>query len=304
MTMPLRQLVWRDRAGKSQEAVGQVQPGIREFSLSPDGRKVAVTVDEPAGLWILDLERATTTRLAFGANEGDFQPSWAPSGAELAYTLNPYPSPARLMRKSVTGTEEARLLAARNYSSANVDWSRDGRFVIFSGQTGEDTRNDILYLELNANGEASEPQIFLSTSAGEQAPRLSPDGRFVAYVSDESGRREVYVRPFPSSEGRWQVSVNGGTQPRWRRDGAELFYVLDNTVMMSVLITAEQSLGFGQPRKLFESEDLNFRGVSWAQYDVSADGQRFLTSTPAEEEETGRIYIVENWYEEFRDRQQ
>jgi serine/threonine-protein kinase len=125
----------------------------------------------------------------------------------------------------------------------------------------------------------------------------------VAYVSNESGRPEVYVRPFPSGDGRWQASPNGGAQPRWRSDGKELFYVENRNTMMAVPVSTGQGLTLGQPQRLFESADLIFRNLPWPQYDVSADGQRFLTSTPVQEDTPPTIRIVQNWHEEFRDRE-
>ena len=208
------------------------------------------------------------------------------------------------MRKLVDGTGEPTLLVASDYNAVLADWSRDGRYAVFHGPSGEGTAEDILYIELEAGGGPFKPKVFLSTPAAESSPKLSPDGRFVAYVSNESGRHEVYVRPFPAGAGRWQASLNGGEQPRWRNDGKELFYVENETAMMAMPVSAAgQALTLGQPQRLFESADLNFRGFPWPQYDVSADGQRFLTSTPVESDAALSIHIVLNWFEEFRDRQ-
>jgi serine/threonine protein kinase/Tol biopolymer transport system component len=302
--MGMKNLVWRDHSGEMIEEVGQPQPGLREFALSPDRRWVATTVDEPASIWIHDLNRATTTRLTF-SNEGpggENRPSWAPSGKEISYVTTETPN--RLMRRMVDGSGEPSLLVESEFATVNADWSRDGRYVVFSGASGTGTRSDILYVELVARGGPFQPQVFLSTPSGESNPKLSPDGRFVAYVSNESGQREVYVRPFPSGDGRWQVSGSGGEQPRWRNDGKELFYVENDTMMMAVPASTGQKLTFGQPQMLFESEDLNFRGGAQTQYDVSADGQRFLTSTFADTDTSPTIHIVLNWSEEFRDREQ
>ena len=116
---------------------------------------------------------------------------------------------------------------------------------------------------------------------------------------------EVYVRPFPEGSGKWQVSVNGGTQPHWRRNGGELFYVEEST-LMAVSVSTEQGFILGQPERLFESEDLRRNDYASPQYDVSADGQRFLTTTPAEDENAPKpsIRVVQNWFAEFKDREQ
>ncbi len=127
----------------------------------------------------------------------------------------------------------------------------------------------------------------------------------MAYCSDESGRYELYVRPFPEGSGKWLVSANGAGQPRWRSDGAELYYVEDAT-LMAVSVSTERGFTLGQPQRLFESDDLIARqNPTVPEYDVSSDGQRFIMVTPVQDEEAepAQIRIVENWYEEFRDRE-
>ena len=114
--------------------------------------------------------------------------------------------------------------------------------------------------------------------------KLSPDGRLLAYTSTESGRHEIYVRPFPSGDGKWQVSVNGGRWPRWRSDGKELYYVEDR-ILMAVSVSQESTFTLGQPQQLFEYADLTASGGNVRSYDVSADGQRFLTVAPVEEDD-------------------
>jgi len=150
---------------------------------------------------------------------------------------------------------------------------------------------------------------FVGTPAFERAPKLSPDGNFLAYVSNETGRNEVYVRPFPRGEGRWQASVNGGTQPRWRGDGKELFYVEGEGALMAAQVETEPTFALGRTQRLFESEDFrSATNLPNPQYAVSVDGQRFLTSTPVETDDKDEpaapvnIHVVENWYEEFTNR--
>ena len=142
----------------------------------------------------------------------------------------------------------------------------------------------------------------MQTPSKEGRSRLSPDGRFVAYVSNESGRYEVYVRPFPGGDGKWQVSGNGGTQPRWSHDGKELFYVEGDT-LMAVAVATTPSFTSGAVTRLFQ--DASLPGTVH-RYDVSADGRRFVLTEPVggAEEKPPSIHIVENWYEEFKDRQQ
>ena len=168
-------------------------------------------------------------------------------------------------------------------------------------------RTDIRYIELGTDGEASEPVMFLGSSADEQMAKLSPNGRFLAYESDESGRYEIYVRSFPGGDGKWPVSVDGGRWPKWRVDGRELYYVEGDT-LMAVSVSTESAFTLGQPQRLFEAPGLALEPYSAnGGYAVSTDGQRFLTVAPLEdgdevEATPPKIRIVENWYEEFRER--
>jgi len=217
---------------------------------------------------------------------------------EIAYTLTG--ARASLMRRPADGTGEAVVLVEADGYPFAADWSTDGRYLAYSELTSE-AGWDIGYVEIQSDGETSEPVTFLGTANTEAVPRFSPDGRFVAYISHESGSPEVYVRSFPDgTAGKWQVSVNGGRQPRWRSDGKELYYV-ENTALMAVAVSTEPEFTLGQPQILFESADL-VGGPEAVQYDVSADGQRFVTVMPVEGETTPpTIRIVENWYEEFRE---
>jgi dipeptidyl aminopeptidase/acylaminoacyl peptidase len=272
---PLQQLVWRDRSGALLETGGQTQTIINSPSLSPDGRRVAVSSTESGNpdIWVHDLIRSTKTRLTFD-EAPERTPTWSPSGEQIVYWLN--------------GADGA-----------------DGRYLVYQENAGPETRSDIRYVELEADGSASEPVAFLATPADEQTPKLSPDGRFVAYTSDESGRGEVYVRPFPEGAGRWQASVDGGTRPRWSRNGRELYYVSGADALMSVPVSTGQGVALGRPQELFRSDDL-ISNTSSVTYDISGDGQRFITIARVEqdaEEAPPKIRIVQNWFEEFRNRQ-
>ena len=142
--------------------------------------------------------------------------------------------------------------------------------------------------------------VFLQTPFTEGAPTFSPDGRFVAYVSDESGRNEVYVRSFPNGDGKWRVSINGGAGPRWRRDGRELFYTEGNK-LMAVPVATQLRFSPGTPAPLFENDTLQSFNP---QYDVAADGQRFIVRERLVSEKPLAIHVVNNWFEEFRRQQE
>ena len=252
-------------------------------------------------IWIHDRDRGTKTRLTFGEGT-ESRPTWSPSGREITYRWQ-QDGGVRIASKAADGTGEATVLVVdTEVNVSSPDWSHDGRYLVYD-QFGTDARRNIWYLK--PSGDGFEPTVFLGTPANEAGAKFSPDGRYLAYVSDESGREEVYVRPFPEGSGKWQVSVNGGTQPRWRHDGRELFYVEEFT-LMAVSVSTEQGFVLGQPQRLFESEDLPSNNFGRPEYDVSADGKRFLTTAPAEDENAPppAIRIVQNWYEEFRDRDQ
>ena len=181
------------------------------------------------------------------------------------------------------------------------DWSPDGKYLLYSVDDPENGR-DLWFLERKEDGNGFDSVPFLQTSFNERAPKFSPSGRFVAYVSDQSGQDQVYVRPFPEGEGQWQVSSQGGRQPRWSRDGKELFYVEGDT-LMAVEVSTRPSFTTGATTRLFQ--DANLRLTQQHRYDVSADGQRFVLVETIESEQAKApsIHVVENWFAEFRDRQ-
>jgi serine/threonine protein kinase/Tol biopolymer transport system component len=299
-----RTLAWLDRTGELLETVGLPQ-NMAQPALSPDGQRVAVRSNESGNndIWIHDLIRSTKTRLTFD-EVTEAQPAWSPDGREIAYRhADPGPGDT-LMRKSADGTGEPTVLVESENDLRWPDWSHDGRYLVYTENSLE-TGADIRYVELGSDGAASEPVTFLSTPANEDQPQLSPDGRFLAYQSDESGRPEIYVQPFPNGAGKWQVSGNGGDRVRWSSDGSELFYT-EGTTLMAVTVSTEQGFTLGQPQVLFESPSFPIGGRS---YDVSADGQRFVMATSVGVGDDGEvappsIRVVENWYEEFRGREQ
>ena len=160
-------------------------------------------------------------------------------------------------------------------------------------------------MERKGEGSDWESHPYLQTQFREDFPQFSPDGRFLAYRSDESGRDEIYVRPFPEGGGRIAVSSNGGTQPRWSRDGKEIFYV-EGTTLVAVAVSTRPSFSVGSVTRLFEHRALLTSLWPFARYDVSGDGQRFVLPVPVDEEveHAVSIHIIQNWYEEFRDREQ
>ena len=298
-----QQLVWRNREGKKLGVIGQPQDLIRFPALSPDGRHVAVRglEDNNEDVWVHEVGRSLKRRLTFDAAP-DGRPIWSPSGKEIAFRSNRGEGYDKIYIRPADGTGEPALLVDNPLDEIPNDWSPDGKYLLYS-VNGEETAWDLWYLKRKEDGSGFEPVPFLQTSFSERAAKFSPDGRFVAYVSDESGRNEVYVRPFPGGDGKWQVSGNGGTQPRWGKDGKELFYVERDT-LMAVAVATTPSFTSGAVTRLFQ--DAYLLGLDAPRYDVSGDGRRFVLREPVAgtEEKPPSIHIVENWFEEFRGREQ
>jgi Tol biopolymer transport system component len=308
------QLIWMDRQGKTQGAV--TEPGTYlSLALSPDGTRVAFGQATPqkegsnegSDIWLTELSRGSSARFTFDPGF-ELAPIWSPDGNKVAFsTLR------GMFQKSANGAGQSEALLEAPEPMITTDWSRDGRFLLYSKRTPK-TKADLWALPV-AGGTAGGDRktfLFLATEFNEYLARFSPDTRWIAYTSDESGRPEIYVRPFPTPSGggaQWLVSKGGGTQPRWRRDGKELFYVSPGNQMMAVNVTVSTSGGSralqpGIPQPLFDMPPappaLAENGLfTW---DVSADGQRFLVPTPTAGDAGSPITVVLNWSEELKQR--
>jgi eukaryotic-like serine/threonine-protein kinase len=291
-----RQLAWFDRAGKLIERIGPSM-SLFDVALAPDLKRAAI--QGPAlpnqDILIVDLVRGVPSRLTFHSAAEDF-PVWAPDGSRILFssTRNGVPD---LYQKVSSGVGNEEVLLQSSTPKNPTDWSRDGRFILYENV---DAKNgaDIWVLPLSGD---RKPEVFSQTPFAEGMARFSPDGKWVAYVSDESTRPEVYVQSFPPSAEKWQVSTNGGSTPRWRRDGKELFYLTADSRIMSVEVKAGAA-GFevSLPKVLFEAPvDTPFGG---SRYDVSPDGQRFLVNAPAENTSSASMTVVVNWQEELKRR--
>jgi serine/threonine-protein kinase len=162
---------------------------------------------------------------------------------------------------------------------------------------GPDTGRDVWYRERAADGRLGEPKPLLQTSFNEGGVSFSPDSRFLAYISDETGRSEIYVRSFPSGDGKWRVSTNGGTSARWSRDGQELFFV-EGQQLMAVAVTTRPTFSMHTASPLFSKPTLRSFNP---QYDVTADRQRFILRERPADERPLAVHVVHEWFEEFRD---
>jgi serine/threonine-protein kinase len=272
-TVPEFSVVWVDREGSVQNLWSQ--PGsYGNPRLSPDGKKLSLTVlrNDNWDIWIYDLERGVPTRLTFDDAQ-ETEQIWSPDGEFLIYgsALN---GPVNMYRKRSDGSGEAERLTESDKNQWPTSWSRDGRHVAF---VSSENAFDIEILTLGG-----EVEKFLSTPYSEADPAFSPDGRFIAYDSSESGQVEVYVRSFPAGGGKWQVSDGGGAYPKWSRDGRALYYRTDQGIMAASIEASGGSFRAGKPRSVLEGSfrggiaGVNFAGNSFADYDVSFDGKRFV----------------------------
>ena len=256
-----RRLIWRDRAGEKAGEIGPAAAVMRDPELSPDGRYVAVSqTDLSAGgssIWVFGTGRESRQRLTFG-DHTDLRPRWLPSETEIAFTSSLAGS-YDVYRRRVDGTGQTELLWDGSARQVPFGWSRDGKYLLVTSlsESGEGSL-DIAYLRRQEPGDGFEAQPFLATPSTEVVPTLSPDGRFLAYCSDASGRMEVYVRPFPAGDGQWQVSEQGGCQPRWSRNGRELYYVR-NDVLLAVGVEDTTSFTTTPSTELFSDPMLALR---------------------------------------------
>jgi len=290
-----RRLVWVSRNG-AEQALDIPARAYRNPRLSPDGRRVAASIEEQeTQIWLYDLARQTLTRLTFEANNNSI-PAWTPDGKRIAFFSN-RTGPLNIFWQLADGSGGLERLTTGEYLNAPHSWSPDGQLLAFT-EVHPSTGNDIWVLPLKDR----KPQPFLRTPYSEGAPRFSPDGRWLAYASTESGRNEIYVQPYPGPGGKWQISAEGGTEPVWNPNGRELFYRSGDR-MMAVEITTQPSFAAGRPRILFEAGQYLPTPAVSPNYDVSPDGQRFLMlKAPEQEAAPTQINVVLNWFEELKRR--
>jgi Tol biopolymer transport system component len=288
------EITWFDRKGQRLRTVGE--PGLYvDMELSPDGTQVALErfeVESGAGdIWLLDLSRDLYSRLAFDA-AWDMVPRWSPGGDRVAFmsfdgTLNTY----RLYQVPSKATPEPELVFDLGAEEAYLsDWSRDGKYIALNNSGG-----DVLILSLLGQPEL---EAFLDSEFEESGGRFSPDGHFFAYVSDETGRDEVYVTTFPESSSRWRVSKEGGGDAKWRPDGKELYYVSTEGQLMAVKLDIGTGFEAVAPEVLFSVGPPG--GSLRSYYAAAADGQRFLVLTSIEGIRPLPFNVVLNWSEELK----
>jgi len=284
----LSRLAWVDRAGRVLREFGEFgdYPAI---AAGPDGRRVAVEMGGGSpDIWILDSARDARTRLTFDP-AADYQPIWSPDGTRIAFGSDRAGVPSVYV-KPVSGAGADSLVCAIGTEIDAADWSRDGRYLACTVPAAA-TRGDIWIVPLAAG---QKPYPFIAGPFAEWEPRFSPDGRWLAYTSNESGRREVYIQPFPGRGGKWQVSTQGGRNPEWRGDGRELYFISATGAMMAVDVSAAGTLDLGIPHVLFQPVLARPRPTG-QNYSVSADGQRFLVRKSPDVQHLPATSVFLNW---------
>ena len=296
----LAQLTWIGRDGKPLSAVGGPE-NFEFFSLSPDDKRVAFDTHDPDGyvrMWVMDASRGTSSRLSAEQSFPN-SPRWSPDGQQIAFTADTdflYRS-SNIFCQSLSGAKTAERLSRSKNPQMLDDWSGDGRFLVYS-QLDPKTRNDLWVLPMSGE---RKPVPFLATQFDEREGKFAPtrdEGppRWLAYTSNETGTDEVYVRSFPASGTAVLISTKGGSQPRWRRDGKELFYLAaDGTIMAVPVKMAGSTFQAETPAALCRPSFASRLTPSAPRFEVSADGRRFLILTPSGGLGAQGIDVLVNW---------
>jgi Tol biopolymer transport system component len=302
MQSPSSRLVWRDRDGRSATFVDAPAEHC-DPTLAPDESRVALAIFQPelsrrfgygAGLvsdiFLIAANGDRTSARLTSHPDADWGPVWSPDGRSIVFSSNRRGRLELFRRDLSASNSDAVPLATQGRNPVAQSWSPDGQLILYSA-FGEDTSSDLWLLQTSRN---SPPTPLLQTPFREEQGQISPDGRWFAHTSNETGREEVYVRAFPTATGTRQISTDGGGDPRWSRDGTELFYISPARQLMAVRVTASRELAIGRPTVIFET------GVPphWYEarnlYDVTRGG-RFLFTTPVEDERTLPLTAVLDW---------
>jgi len=291
------ELVWLNSSGEIEGTIGQSQNGMFVPAISPDGTKVVVSglENDEWDLWVHDAVRRTKTRLTF-TDDIEGTATWSPDGKTIFYFHPVFGEPKTIYRIAADGSGEPEAIV----EGATPSFSADGKSMAFVREGGE-TKGDLWSMGLE---QPSEPALLLQTDADEGSPVLSPDGRFVAYVSDESGEEQIFVKPYPEGAGRWQASVDGGDLPKWGASGERIYFIADDR-LMQVSFSASPHVSLGTPEIFVDSRSTPF--VPFRRFGVAPDGKRLAVirnvETDEEEDQTtvDGIFVVENWFSEFRE---
>ena len=304
---PLVSIEWMGRDGKMQplrQAPGQYY----SFNFSPDGKRLAVEIQDGArrDIWTYDWQRDTLTRLTFGG-ESNLDPVWTPDGQRIAYSVEEKDGTVDLYWKRADGSGDEQRLTELPGQRFPSSWSPDGKVLAYYATQPHTASSWDLYTLTMAGDEKTgwkpgEPKLFLGTPAVEVLPAFSPDGRWLAYMSNESGAMEIYVRPFPGPGGKWQISSGGGYYPQWSRTSKELFYSTGNHKIMVVTYTATADSFQASKPTLWSEGQFTNRGVS-RNFAVHPDGKRIAVLKAPEgetEQQFNKVAFMFNFFDELR----
>jgi serine/threonine-protein kinase len=300
--LPQRTLVWVDRNGK-EEPISAPSNGYNHPKISPDGTRVAVTIGiaGDSDIWIWDLVRKTMTRLTFEKNNE--YSLWTPDGKRIVYCSHRGEGGhGDVYWKTADGTgEDEKLASVPDRGLRPWSLSSDGKTLVMEEYLSGKMDIGMLSME----GDRKYRPLLQHEKYSEGRPQISPDGRWMAYMSDESGQNEVYVRPFPEvSNGRWQVSTGSGNSPLWSPNGRELLYLSSDSVM-AVAVQTEPTFSLGTPKALFRLTYVGVSSTTGMPWEISPDSKRFLMLKEAGSSAGGgpqKINIVLNWFEELKQR--
>ncbi|MFL6450230.1 MAG: TolB family protein [Bryobacteraceae bacterium] len=288
------QLVWKDRKGNTLGNLGgPQQTEIDSVELSPDGTRAAVVAFNPrADIWIYDAVRGIPARFTFDPKD-DHAPVWSPDGSLIYFSSNRN-GPLNIYSKAAAGVGKEEVVLADSQEKTSGSLSRDGNLLLYSRSGGRDAFDlwTVSGEKLPGDNDVA-PRPFLQSPSTKWRARLSPDGAWLAYESDESGEFEIYVMSFRSRERKMQISLSGGICPRWRRDGRELFYATPNGQLMAVEVAVRNgSVEVGRTQKLFDGL-ITLRTLG-ATYDVTSDGHKFLVIEGGRPS-GGLLKLIQNW---------
>jgi Tol biopolymer transport system component len=286
----ITRLTWLDRQGRTIGEAGM--PGEYQTpAISPDGRRIAVAQTDDrtnaADIWVIDVERNTSTRLTFNPAP-DSAPIWSPDGSRVAFASR-RPDGVHVMATNSTGGGSEVTIATWPFALQPTDWSNDGRVLLF---TSRDSKTGLDVWATPVDGDRKAWPL-LQTAFDESDGRLSPDGRWLAYVSNESGVDQVYVRSFPEPESRFQISVNGGTHPHWQRDGRQLLFVSPDGTLTAVDVSPGAAVGSGRPTPVLTLPDT----IDFA---MGPGAGPFLVPMPFDEHSGHELRVIVNWMNELR----
>ena len=291
------ELVELDRSGKRLRTL-PTQAGALTPQLSPDERRLAVRVLDPQtrtrDLWLIDRIRLISTRFTFDKSNENY-PVWSPDGKRIAYWSDA-PGASGLWTKQLTGSGETEKLLESTDELISKCWSRDGSTIFYEASTA--VGSDIWALPTTGD---RKPKVFLNGSFNEYDPQISPDGHWLAYVSDESGHEEVYVQTYPDRSDKWQISTHGGDDPYWGAGGHELYYLSADQHMMSVPVRTTPTFDPGTPATLFAASVM-FPSQGRSHYAVTGDGKTFILFTPATARSLPTTTVIVNWMAEIAKR--